>query len=143
MECPLCAETMILETREVISRVPGTSRDPDRHREWVCRECDYFEETEETGSRRMERRRKASTRADGEQDFVAQRVLDLLEIQRRLALVAQHFENGRAALFCDFDAAIVELHDVHLQRLHLKIPRVPAIRARQCHSSSSSPCGPA
>jgi hypothetical protein len=89
----------------------------------------------------MERRRKASTRADGEQYFFAQRVLDLLEIQSSFTLVAQHFENGRSALFCNFDAAIVELHDVHLQRLHLKIPRVPAIRARQRHSTSSSPCG--
>ena len=91
----------------------------------------------------MERRRKASTRADGEQYFFAQRVLDLLEIQSSLALVAQHFEYGRSALFGNFDAAIVELHDVHLQRLDLKIPRVPAIRARQRHSTSSSPCGPA
>jgi len=51
MECPLCAETMILETREIISRVPGTSQQIRTViREWVCRECDYFEETEETGS---------------------------------------------------------------------------------------------
>jgi hypothetical protein len=42
---------MILETREAISRVPGTSQQIRTViREWVCRECDYFEETEETGS---------------------------------------------------------------------------------------------
>ena len=51
MECPLFAETMILETREIISRVPGTTQQIRTViREWVCRECDYFEETEETGS---------------------------------------------------------------------------------------------
>ena len=81
----------------------------------------------------MERRRKASTRADGEQYLFAQRVLDLLEIQSSFALVAQHFEHGRSALFSNFDAAIVELHDVHLQRLDLKVPVVAAARTSQCH----------
>jgi acetone carboxylase gamma subunit len=44
-ECPMCAEFMKLETREVVTRVPGTSQEVKRVvREWVCPECDYFEE---------------------------------------------------------------------------------------------------
>ena len=35
---------------------------------------------------------RASARADGEQDFLAEGLLELFEVQRRLALVAQHFE---------------------------------------------------
>jgi C4-type Zn-finger protein len=48
-ECPLCGERMYLETREHIARVPGTMQEVRRtSREWVCRECDYFEEAEES-----------------------------------------------------------------------------------------------
>jgi hypothetical protein len=46
-ECPMCAEFMRLVVRETVSRLPGTSqeiRTPTR--EWVCPECDYFEEDE-------------------------------------------------------------------------------------------------
>lgn len=47
-ECPLCTERMRLETRETITRVPGTAQVVRRVvREWVCRECDYFEEAED------------------------------------------------------------------------------------------------
>jgi rubredoxin len=44
-ECPMCGEFMKLETREEVTRVPGNPREI-RHevREWVCPECDYFEE---------------------------------------------------------------------------------------------------
>jgi C4-type Zn-finger protein len=48
-ECPLCTEVMRLETREIITRVPGTPQEIRTVvREWVCRECDYFEEAEES-----------------------------------------------------------------------------------------------
>ncbi|MGE3274747.1 MAG: hypothetical protein AB7O67_06525 [Vicinamibacterales bacterium] len=48
-ECPLCAERMRLETRETIARVPGTSQEVRRVvREWVCGECDYFEEADDS-----------------------------------------------------------------------------------------------
>ena len=47
-ECPLCGETMRLSTREVRrpqsrQRGPGDVR---QIREWICPECDYFEEAE-------------------------------------------------------------------------------------------------
>lgn len=46
-ECPLCSEFMRLELRESISRVPGSPQEIKTiSREWVCPECDYFEEAE-------------------------------------------------------------------------------------------------
>jgi hypothetical protein len=41
----MCGEFMRLVTRETVTRVPGTSQDvKTTSREWVCSECDYFEE---------------------------------------------------------------------------------------------------
>ena len=46
-ECPMCGEFMRLVTRETIARVPGTSQEVKTPvREWICPECDYFEEAE-------------------------------------------------------------------------------------------------
>ena len=46
-ECPLCGEKMRLSVREVRDRVPGSSQMAVRvTREWICPECDYFEEAE-------------------------------------------------------------------------------------------------
>jgi acetone carboxylase gamma subunit len=46
-ECPLCGETMRLDVREIQDRVPGVSQPTPRVvREWICPECDYFEEAE-------------------------------------------------------------------------------------------------
>jgi acetone carboxylase gamma subunit len=39
---------MRLKDREVIRRVPGTRESrPRKIREWVCPECDHFEEADE------------------------------------------------------------------------------------------------
>jgi len=47
-ECPMCGETMQLREREVTDRVPGTAQvKTAKFREWVCPECDYFEEVED------------------------------------------------------------------------------------------------
>jgi C4-type Zn-finger protein len=44
-ECPLCGEIMRLNTVERREHVPGMSDPKPRVvREWVCSECDYFEE---------------------------------------------------------------------------------------------------
>jgi C4-type Zn-finger protein len=49
-ECPMCGDRMRLVTRETVTKVPGTSQEIRRSAsEWVCGECDYFEETEESG----------------------------------------------------------------------------------------------
>lgn len=47
-ECPLCSEMMKIEIRETIERIPGSPQEVKRKmREWVCPECDYFEEDED------------------------------------------------------------------------------------------------
>jgi hypothetical protein len=47
-DCPLCGEHMTLQTRENISCVPGSAQQVHAIiREWVCRECDYFEEADD------------------------------------------------------------------------------------------------
>jgi hypothetical protein len=38
---------MQLDTREIKDRIPGAGEVVTRvRREWICRECDYFEEAE-------------------------------------------------------------------------------------------------
>jgi YgiT-type zinc finger domain-containing protein len=47
-ECPLCGEIMQLSVRDVPNRVPGQAQMSSRQvREWVCPECDYFEDADE------------------------------------------------------------------------------------------------
>ena len=47
-ECPMCGEMMRLRDLQVTDRVPGTAETrTSQRREWVCPECDYFEEVEE------------------------------------------------------------------------------------------------
>ena len=47
-ECPMCGETMRLSEREITVRVPGTPQTKtSKFREWVCPECDYYEEVED------------------------------------------------------------------------------------------------
>jgi hypothetical protein len=46
-ECPLCGESMRLKVREIQDSIPGAGHAAVRVlREWVCPECDYFEEAE-------------------------------------------------------------------------------------------------
>jgi uncharacterized protein YlaI len=48
-DCPLCGTRMRLNVREETDRVPGSREAKARPvREWVCPECDYFEEAEES-----------------------------------------------------------------------------------------------
>ena len=47
-ECPMCGEQMKLREQELTDRVPGTPQTKTtKVREWVCPECDYFEEFQE------------------------------------------------------------------------------------------------
>ena len=47
----MCGEFMRLVTRENVTRLPGTSQDiKTTSREWVCQECDYFEEDDSPAS---------------------------------------------------------------------------------------------
>ena len=43
----MCGESMRLNVREIRDTIPGGGQPPVRVlREWVCPECDYFEEAE-------------------------------------------------------------------------------------------------
>lgn len=44
----MCGEAMRLETKERTERIPGAGLAKARIiREWMCPECDYFEEADE------------------------------------------------------------------------------------------------
>jgi ssDNA-binding Zn-finger/Zn-ribbon topoisomerase 1 len=46
-ECPLCDGTMRLRESQTTVQVPGNPSTTTRTtREWVCPDCDYFEEAE-------------------------------------------------------------------------------------------------
>jgi len=47
-ECPMCGTVMRRVSREITTHVPGTSQArTSQFDEWVCPDCDYFEEIEE------------------------------------------------------------------------------------------------
>jgi predicted RNA-binding Zn-ribbon protein involved in translation (DUF1610 family) len=51
-ECPLCGEQMRRRDYELVDIIPGTSEVKRRNMsEWVCPECDNFEEIEKEGPR--------------------------------------------------------------------------------------------
>jgi hypothetical protein len=44
----MCGERMKVREHEIVDRVPGTSQTRTTIlKEWVCPECDYFEEVED------------------------------------------------------------------------------------------------
>jgi YgiT-type zinc finger domain-containing protein len=46
-ECPVCGDTMRVKARELTVSIPGTGQTFTRQvSEWVCPECDYWEEAE-------------------------------------------------------------------------------------------------
>ena len=48
-ECPLCGETMHLKQVERTEHIPGTGEVKKLvAREWICPECEYFEDAEES-----------------------------------------------------------------------------------------------
>ena len=52
MECPLCGGTMKRRETKSVTRVPGNPSATTRTTtEWVCPDCDYFEEAEEENTR--------------------------------------------------------------------------------------------
>jgi transposase len=49
-ECPLCGGTMKLAEKESVVHVPGNPGATRRVvREWICPDCDYFEDAEQEG----------------------------------------------------------------------------------------------
>jgi len=46
-ECPMCNELMRMRLAERVDTIPGTQQTVKReYREWICPECDYFEDVE-------------------------------------------------------------------------------------------------
>jgi C4-type Zn-finger protein len=51
-ECPLCGGTMKIKVIETVVNVPGNPRATAKtSREWICPDCDYFEEIDEDEAR--------------------------------------------------------------------------------------------
>lgn len=49
-ECPMCAGSMQLKYRQTTTYVPGNPKaTTTQTAEWVCPDCDYFEEADEEG----------------------------------------------------------------------------------------------
>ena len=49
-ECPLCCGTMRLHETQSVVRIPGNLAATTRTvREWLCPDCDHFEEADEEG----------------------------------------------------------------------------------------------
>jgi C4-type Zn-finger protein len=47
-ECPLCGELMAVKERQTSTQIPGNPHPTTfTVREWVCRDCEYFEEAGE------------------------------------------------------------------------------------------------
>ena len=47
-DCPMCGETMQIVEHQLTDRVPGTPQTKtSKSVEWVCPECDYFEDVED------------------------------------------------------------------------------------------------
>ena len=47
-ECPLCGGTMRLRQSTTVTNVPGNPKAIERTtKEWVCPDCDYFEDADE------------------------------------------------------------------------------------------------
>ena len=50
-DCPMCGELMRLRESQITDRVPGTPQTKTvKVVEWVCPECDYFEDAEDEDS---------------------------------------------------------------------------------------------
>lgn len=65
-------------------------------------------------------------RAERQHQFLTNTLVHVFELQRVLALVTQDFKHRRPALFGDLNPRVVQVHDVHLERLHQEILIVPA-----------------
>jgi hypothetical protein len=103
---------MRLKTRTETVRVPGSRETRSKEvREWICPECDYFEDAEESWALFEESagtrpKKRSSAGAERQQHFSSERVFEFLEIQRRFALIAEHLEDGGTAFLGDFHARV-------------------------------------
>lgn len=46
-ECPMCGGTMQLKQTTTVAHIPGyEDASPKKNWEWVCPDCDYFEDAD-------------------------------------------------------------------------------------------------
>jgi hypothetical protein len=72
--------------------------------------------------------------AERQQQFLADAFVHVFQLQCLLTLVAQDFEYRRPPFLGDLNPRIVQVHDMHLERLHEKILVVSAAWAGQRHA---------
>ena len=66
--------------------------------------------------------------------FLTNTRIHIFKAQRVLAFVTQDLKHRRPTLFGNLDPGVVQVHDVHLERLHEKVLVVPAACASQRHA---------
>ena len=71
--------------------------------------------------------------AERQQDFLAERVFEVGEVEGRLALVTEDLEHLWPAFLGHVDPGILHVHDVHLKRLDQEVPFVAATRTGERH----------
>ena len=83
--------------------------------------------------RGREQRRVELAGAERQQHFLPDRVVEVLELERGLALVAEHLDDGRSAFIVHFHTRVVQANDVHLKSLHEEVMVVATTRTGQRH----------
>ena len=89
---------------------------------------------EVSAARGRRERLRPLTGAQRQPQFLLDRFVHFVEVQRGLALVAEHFQHLRPLFLRHLDSGILEVDDMHLQRLHEKILIVPTTGTGQRHS---------
>jgi|TARA_B100000315_G_scaffold251292_1_gene285810 hypothetical protein len=136
----MCGENLRIVERERVDQIPGVGRSPGS----VCASGSV---ASATISRKWTRRWRGEhrrvkrppndarlSRADGQEHLAAERLFEIGQIQLFFALVTEHFEHRRPAFFRNLDSRILQMHDVHPERLDQKILLVPAAGTTQRHS---------
>jgi hypothetical protein len=76
--------------------------------------------------------RPASAGAQRREQVAARRLVERVEVDRAITLVAQHLDQGRTALFLRrLELAIGHPQELHLEGLDEKIFGIPAVRTRK------------
>jgi len=82
-----------------------------------------------------------SANAESDEQVAARRLIERLEVEGAIALVAQELEECWAAFFLGgLNLTVIDTHQVHLQGLNQEVLGIPAIRTRQ--RQVTTPCGP-
>ena len=127
---------MRLSVREVQDRTPGRASGLRCVREWICPECDYFEEVDAgKDNGRAQRAPSVSSSSLRTSSSKSAKFSAVSHSSHSTSITA-----GRPSSFASTRESS-QLDDVHLQGLDQKVPVVPAARTGQGHLSCA-PLGP-